>query len=466
MTTDSKTESGLGLGACVMLLIGAMVGSAIFSLSGMTIYQAGPAALLSWVIAAVVMLCYGLTTAELSAFFPKSGGVFVFPARAFGADTTVRAAQGSGGFARTTRLSGTMLGWVSTWGYLNANIAAMAFSATYVAVYLGVGFPAFAPLQVPLALGAIFLCLVINSLRVMVLGRANVYLVIALMTTLLAFILAAFTSGQWDGTALTPFFTQGAEGGMGFLSSVPVAMVAYGSIVSIAFMVSEVKTPNKNVPRSMFIAFGVVVALYGLTILAVVGLVSARFLAENPGMRYIPLYAACFTKLAAVPWLAKVISVSAVLALLTTMLVIVALTSRAVQAVAEAGMLPRPFAYNLPNGTPVTATILVVGTSAVTACFPQFSAQMASSGALFSAVTISINCVSLLAARSRFVLPAASFRAPGGPVLPVITLGAIIACYVPGILSGGWKLWGYTAVWYAIGLVIFAAQRHRSRKKA
>jgi len=162
--------------------------------------------------------------------------------------------------------------------------------------------------------------------------------------------------------------------------------------------------------------------------------------------------------------LAKVISISAVLALITTMLVVVALTARTVQAVAEGGMLPKPFAYNLPSGAPVTAVILVAGASAVAACFPQASALMASSGALFSAITISINCVSLVAARRRFTLPDQSFRAPLGDALPMLTLAVIIACYVPGILGGGWQLWAYTAAWYAAGLAIFAVRRPRGRK--
>lgn len=74
-----KNNSGgsLGLVTCVTMLAGGMIGSAIFSLSGLTIYKAGPAALITWVIAAVIMLGYGLIVAELSTIFPKSGGVFV-----------------------------------------------------------------------------------------------------------------------------------------------------------------------------------------------------------------------------------------------------------------------------------------------------------------------------------------------------------------------------------------------------
>jgi amino acid transporter len=302
---------------------------------------------------------------------------------------------------------------------------------------------------------------VLNSVRFSLTGKVNTVLVCALAATLLAFIIIAFTSGQWDSGLLTPFFSQGASGPTGFLSVVPVAMVAYGSIVSIAFMVSEVKNPARNVPRSILIAMAIVVCLYVLVILATVGLVSAQFLEDNPGMRFIPLYAAAFTKLAGIPWLVKVISVSAVLALLTTILVVMALTSRAIHAAAGSGIIPRVFATNAKNGSPIAATALVAALSAVVSCFPQFTATIVNFGALFAAITMSINCVSLLTARSKFTHAPGDFRAPFGAVLPVVTLAVIIACYVSDILGGGWVIWAYTAGWYALGLAIFAVRKQK-----
>ena len=106
----------------------------------------------------------------------------------------------------------------------------------------------------------------------------------------------------------------------------------------MAFMVSEVKNPNKNAPKSILIALILVVSLYVGIILATVGMVSAEYLMENPGMQFIPLYAAAFTKLASIPWISKVISIAALFALLTTMLTVTSLTSRAVQATAEKGL--------------------------------------------------------------------------------------------------------------------------------
>ncbi|WMC91350.1 APC family permease [Kineothrix sp. MB12-C1] len=450
MSNNNQNNQGgsLGLLACVTMIAGGMIGSAIFSLSGLTVYQAGPSAIISWIIAAVIMLIYGLVVAELSTIFPKSGGVFVFPSKALG----------------KTEKTGKLWGWISTWGYINANVVAIAFAAIYVGTYLGVGFPVFSNLQIPLALGAIAFCFVLNTLKFAVAGRLNNILVGLLILTMLIFICVGIFGGNWDSSQLVPFFSQGASGSAGFLSVVPTAMVGYGSIVAIAFMVSEVKNPNKNVPKSVLIAMGIVVTLYSLIILATVGLITAGYLAENPGMRFIPLYAASFTKLTAYPWIAKVISISAVLALLTTMLVVIALTSRAIAATAEGGLLPEILGKNGKTGTPIYATILVAALGAIVSCFPEFTAEIVSLGALFAAITISINCVSLIVARKKNAYVPGNFRAPGGNVLPTVVLIVLIICYIPDIISGGWVLWGYTIVWYLLGLIIYSHYSKKDKK--
>ncbi|TCL55166.1 amino acid/polyamine/organocation transporter (APC superfamily) [Kineothrix alysoides] len=450
MSDNNQNNQGgsLGLIACVTMISGGMIGSAIFSLSGLTVYLAGPSAIFSWIIAAAIMLIYGLVVAELSTIFPKSGGVFVFPSKALG----------------KTEKTGKFWGWISTWGYINANIVAIAFAAIYVGTYLGVGFPILANLQIPLALGAIAFCFILNTLKFAVAGRLNNILVGILILTMLIFICVGIFGGSWDSSQLVPFFSQGASGSTGFLSVVPTAMVGYGSIVAIAFMVSEVKDPNKNVPKSILIAMGIVVTLYSLIILATVGLITAGYLAENPGMRFIPLYAASFTKLTAYPWIAKVISISAVLALLTTMLVVIALTSRAIAATAEGGLLPEALRRNGKTGTPIYATILVAALGAIVSCFPEFTAEIVSLGALFAAITISINCVSLIVARKKNAYVPGNFRAPGGNVLPVVVLIILIICYIPDIIGGGWVLWLYTIAWYLLGFIIYSYYSRKNKK--
>ena len=68
-----KNSEKLGLLGSVGVLVGCCIGSAIFSISGMTIYYAGPAAILSWIIAGLIQGTYSIEVAELSARYPRSG---------------------------------------------------------------------------------------------------------------------------------------------------------------------------------------------------------------------------------------------------------------------------------------------------------------------------------------------------------------------------------------------------------
>ena len=437
--TNTGTKGTLGLMACVAIIVGGMIGSAIFSLSGLSMFTAGPAAIVSWLLAAIIMLIYGLCVAELSTIFPKSGGVFVFPSKALG----------------KTEKQGSFWGWISTWGYINANIVAIAFAAIYVSTYIGAGFGLPDGLQIPLAIISILLCFILNILRISVTGKVNTALVVSLVTALGIFVCVAFFSGEWNSNLLTPFFAQGNSGPAGFLAAVPTAMVGYGSIVAIAFMVGEVKNPNRTVPKSVLIAMAIVACIYIVVILATSGLVSAEFLRDNPNFMFIPLYAAVFTKLTAFPWLAKVVSIAAVLALLTTMLVVIALTSRAIQASAEKKLIPSIFAKNGKTGTPIAASTLVSVLAIIVSCFPSLTQQIVSFAALFAATTISINFVSLLVARKKIPYVEGSFKAPGGKILPIVALALIIICYIPDIITGGWIIWAYTIAWYVVGIAIF-----------
>lgn len=438
----SNSQNGkLGLLDSSTILIGGMIGSAIFSLSGVTILNAGPAAILSWIVAAVILFAYGLQTAELSTIYPRSGGIFVFPAKSLGSNER----------------QGRLWGWISAWAYLFGCWAGAAFSAIYVSIYLGVGFPAFGKYQVPIAIVTVIICGLFNIVNISVTGKANTIMTAGLAATLVIFIGIALFSGQWDANLFAPFFTQGAEGAWGFMGAIPIAMVAYGSIVAVSFMVGEIRDPSKTVPKAMSIAMLVVVTLYVLVMVSVLGLVSSGFLQQNPGMAYIPLYAAAFTKLAAIPWLTKLISISAVLALVTTILVVMALAARALQASAISGILPGFLAKNSEKtSVPVNAQIAVILLVGITAAFPNLTNLIVNLGSLCNAVVVAIICLTVIAARRKHPSVPGSFRAPGGDLLPIITFIVIIAAYIPGILRGGWQLWAWTAAYFLVGMIFYS----------
>lgn len=436
----SSDKNKLRLGACVAMLAGGCIGSSIFSLSGMTMYYAGPAAIFSWLGAAIICGLYGLQAAELSIRYPKSGGVFVFPARAIG----------------------PKWGFIAAWGYLVSNSIAVAFAAIYVGTYLGVSWEMFSKMQIILAIIAVIFVTWMNLKKVTMAGKINNILVISLIVCMMIYIVSAFTHPNFCWGNFANFF-DGGMGKTGWIEAIPNAMTGYGSIVAIAFMVSEVHEPNKTVPRSLLIALGLIVGLYVLMIVATMGHVTTEFLVENPGMRFIPMFAAAFTSMSNIPWLSKVISIAAVLALITTMLVVEKLTAGAVKSMADEDLLPAVLKKENKDGAPAVATIAVAIVCVILSCFPSATEILVNLGSLFAAINISLVIISAVFARKRVPRVEGNFRAPGGNVLSIITVIVIVSTYIPKIISGGnGMMWLFTIVLYAIGGIVMM---YYARKK-
>ncbi|MCQ2396721.1 MAG: APC family permease [Lentisphaeria bacterium] len=448
MSDQHQANGKLGLFECVMLLIGSMVGSAIFSLSGLTMFLAGPSAVLSWLIAGAILFSYGMFMAEPACRFKKSGGVYYFPRMAF---------EGA---------CGKWLGWLACWSTILTNIVAIAFSAIYVGVYLGVAFPKAGSLQIPLALVSVLACMVMNLMSMKLTGKINTVIVMALLAAIIVYVCRAFGSEAYSTAMLKPFFTQGIGGPLGFLKGIPIAIIGYSGIIALAFMAGEVRHARRTIPLSMMCAVVFVALIYVLMLLATSGLVSAEFLKENEGMRFIPVFAACFTKLSDSPWLSGVVSVAAVLALLTTMLVCVSINARAIQAAGEDGTLPACFGYANRRGIPALATIVTCLLAMFYACLPQYTEQLVNFGAVFNIIIMVITMLSLVKTRHDGAAKAPDeaegerrFVVPGGICYPYVILLTLVACNCVGLFSNGSGFWLYTAIGLAVGVAIKLIRR-------
>ena len=439
-------QKKLGLRDSTAILIGGMIGSAIFSLSGVTIAGAGPASILSWIIAGIILFFYGLQTAELSTIYPKSGGIFVFPEKALG----------------KTEKQGKLWGWIAAWSYLFGCIGGAAFSVYYIGYYMTQGFESLAGAGTIISVIAAVVCGIFVLLNISATGKVNLGLTIGLVVTMAIFIGIAFGSG-WDANNFSPFIGQGTGGGFGFVSAIPIAMLAYGAIVAVAFMVDEIRNPQKTIPKAMTIAMAVTIVLYVLAMVATLGLVTAGFLAENPNFTYAPMVGAALTHMmATTPWIITLIVISAVLALMTTALVVMLLASRTFQASANGGLLPKGLAKMNKNGVPIFATLLTIIIVVIFAALPDVTNFVVNLGALANVLVVAIICITIIAARKKNP-GVATFKAPGGSAVSIIVLIVLVACYIPDLVNGSWILWVWSACYYAVGLIIFAATVGRSK---
>jgi len=452
MMKDGK----MGLFSCVALIIGACVGSAIFSISGMTVYMAGGSAILSWVIAALIFCAYGMLLAELAVRYPDSGGIYVFPKRAF---------SGAGG---------SFWGLVSGWGYIVSNIIAVGFSAIYVGEYLCAGFPALAGIfsgVIP-GLGAdeiIALLSLVFCAAVILSGPKRSQLIqnllsILLAATLLLYCGFAFFGGHFAPENFSGFFTSGASRGTGFISAVPLAMVAYGGCVVVSFMASEVRNPSRNVPMSLFVGLGVVALIYASVIAAIAGTLPLDVM-NDTALRFIPLFASISDgSLAEFGWMARVVSVCGVLALLTTITALLRVNARAVQAISAEGYFPDFLSTENLRGVLSVTVIILTLMAGVLCLFPQWTVQMISLGAVLNIASMTITCLSFVFARKHRP-DSGGFMAPAGVFMAVALIVVFWVCYVPDVFSGGSVIWLFTLAVYAFVFFFWLSGRNRAGRR-
>lgn len=278
---------------------------------------------------------------------------------------------------------------------------------------MGAAFPVLANFQIPIAIASLLFVLVLNIIKVKRTGQINNIMVTALIILMILFVGVTISNSSFDVKNFVPFFGQGQAGTFGFVSMIPIALMSYSAIVAVAFMANEVENPKKTIPRASFISIIVLAILYCLILFATLGIVTADYLSSNPEIEMIPLFAAC-AKMAGTPWLTYIISIASVIALITTILVVVSLNAWAIQASAEDGVLPRAFAHKSKFGQPIIGLIITVVISAIICLFPNFVNEIVNLGVLFNIITIFIVVIALMSARKRDKLPKDAFRVKGG----------------------------------------------------
>lgn len=327
----------LGLFGATMMGLGAMVGTGIFVGMGVAAGIAGPAAVLATALAAGVAVCTGLSSAQLAASHPVSGGTYEY------------------GY----KYLSPSLGFTAGWMFLLAKSSSAATAA------LGFGGYLLHVLQwsVP---GAITVLGMVASVLVtlLVLGglkRSNTANVVIVSITLLA--LAVFAGFAlpvaWERAPenLRPFFPQGKSSLAAFLEACALMFVAYTGYGRIATLGEEVREPARIIPRAITAVMITAALLYIVVGLGAVGAYGAAPLGATTGQEAAPLE----TVLRALghPFAATVVAIGAMTAMLGVLLNLILGLSRVALAMGRRHDLPSAFARIGRGGT--TPTVAVAG---------------------------------------------------------------------------------------------------------
>ncbi|HEY9720930.1 MAG TPA: amino acid permease, partial [Oscillatoriaceae cyanobacterium] len=281
-------------------------------------------------------------------------------------------------------------------------------------------------------------------------ARLNTALVAAKCGVLLMFL--AVCAPHFDTAKLHPFMPFGWTGVMAGAGSLFFVFVGFDAVTTVA---EETIEPQKNVPRGVLAALGIVTLLYvgvGLVLTGVMPLSAMRDDAH-------PLASALV--LVHQPQAAFLLSFVAVVGILSVLLVGTIGQTRILYVMARDGLLPRLFSnVHARTGAPIEATVILgVITAILAAAVPLDAlADLVSLGTLIAFCVVSIGVIILR--RSQPELPR-TFRCPWVPVLPIASVAANL--YLMASLS--WRIWVCYAFWMALGLAIYFAWSRRSASR-
>ncbi|HST48721.1 APC family permease [Jatrophihabitans sp.] len=409
---------------------------------------AGPAAIFSWVIGAVMIMIIALVYAELGTMFPVSGGVIRFPHISFGsfasytmgwvtwiAAAAVAPIEVEGalqyatryiGFTREHEVAGETVHTLTALGYV---VAVIAMAAFVVINYYGVRW--FARVN-----------------NVAVWWKLAIIALVVVAFFLTEFHSSNFTSHGFSHGGLHAVFTAIATGGIVF------SFLGFRQGVELA---GETSNPRRNIPIAVVGSVLITGLIYVLLQIAFIAAVEPSALSkgwegvsgqlENSAG---PLASIATT--IGLGWLATLLYIDAVISPADTGLIYTTVTGRLSYAMAKNGNAPRALARTTPRGVPLIGLLLTFIVGLIV--FLPFPSWQQLVGFITSATVLSFGSGPIVLAAMRRQLPDhhRPFKLPGGDVIPFLAF----YCSNMIVFWAGWDTNWKLFVAVAIGFVVLA----------
>ena len=452
MATDTSTEPQLkrhiGIVGLLFASVGSIIGSGWLFGALNASKEAGPAAVISWALGAVMVLAIALVYGELGVMFPLSGGVIRYPHLAFGS------------------LTSYTFGWI-TWVGASTTAPIEVLAALQYATQ-------FAPFTVEQETGGqtvhtlttlgyiaavvlMALFVVINYFGIRWFARLNTALVwwklAIIVVVIVAFLIAAFHGSNFTAHGFIP------QGWHGVFSAIATSGIVFSYLgfrqgVELG---GETDNPRRNVPIAVVGSVLVTAVLYIALQVAFIAALDPSLLTGSDAWANLD-FENSFGPLAALAtalglgWLAVLLYIDAIVSPGDTGLIYTTLTSRLSYAMARNGNAPQRLAKTTDRGVPLFSLIVTFVVGLIV--FLPFPSWQQLVGFITSATVLSFASgpLALAALRKRIPDHPRPFRVPGGHAIPVLAFWASnLIVYWSGWLTG-WKL--YLAV--LLGFVLLA----------
>jgi len=416
---------------------------------------AGPAAIFSWVIGAVMIMIIALVYAELGTMFPVSGGVIRFPHISFGsfasytmgwvnwiAAAAVAPIEVEGalqyatryiGFTKEHEVAGETVHTLTSLGYV---VAVIAMAVFVVVNYYGIRW--FARVN-----------------NVAVWWKLGIIALVVVAFLLTEFHKSNFTSHGFSTGGLHAIFTAIATGGVVF------SFLGFRQGVELA---GETSNPKRNVPIAVIGSVLITGLIYVLLQIAFIAAVNPAALSkgwsgvsgqlENSAG---PLASIATT--IGLGWLATLLYIDAVVSPADTGLIYTTVTGRLSYAMAKNGNAPRALAKTTPRGVPLVSLLLAFVVGLIV--FLPFPSWQQLVGFITSATVLSFGSGPIVLAAFRRQIPEHErpFKLPGGDAIPFLAFYSSNLIVFWAGWGTNWKL--FVAV--ALGFVVLGIFQLTSR---
>jgi APA family basic amino acid/polyamine antiporter len=421
----------IGLFPLTMIGVGATIGTGIFFTMVEAVPKAGPAVILSFLMAAITAGLTALCYAELAFRIPASGSSYSFAYATVGeflAFIMAACLLLEYGLAA----SATAIGWSD---YLNNFLANSIGWQIPVALHKpmvvsgpnGVEWHGGQFNLPPMIL--VTLCCYLLARGAKESATTNALMVMIKLAILIFFVAIAFSG--FDANNFTPFFKEASAKSVGGMAGVTAAagtvFFSFIGLDTVATAGEEVQNPKRNVPIGILAALGIVTVFYLLVAVAALGAQpAAKFEGQEAGLAVI------LSDVTGKTWPALVLSAGAVISVFSVTLVTIYGQTRILYAIAKDGLIPKAFQrVNPRTAAPVANTVivsLVVGLVAglVDATFLW---DMVSMGTLTAFIVVSL-AIPVIRRQDRVTGDTSGrqgFRVPFGPyVVPGLSIFACL----------------------------------------
>lgn len=415
---ESKLKKELNLLDISCIATGAMISSGLFLLPGLAFAKAGPAVIISYMLAGLLCIPTLFSKAELITAMPKAGGDYFYIMRGFGP------------------LLGTVAGF-SSWFSLSLKGAFALFGmGAYLAVITNISIQ-------NIALSCCIFFVILNLLGVKKAGRLQVFLVIGLVIILFVYIVWGMKTVNYGN--FSPFFSEGLGS---VFSTASFVFISYGGLTKVAALAEETKNPGRNLPLGMILSIVVTSILYSLVIFVTIGVLNPENLKETltPISDGAGIFGGDILRI--------IVSVGAVLAFISTANSSIMTASRYPLGMSRDKLLPEKFQKISSKFKTPYISILVTGFFMIAAIlFLKLELLVKVASSVLILLFITANLTLILFRESRILSYKPKFKSPFYPYMQIIgiigglflliEMGSFIIFLTLGFLSVG-------LAWYKI----------------